>query len=92
MGVGNSCFIGDAAVDGDEQCYLIGKGAIDGGDMQSVALGEAVGLVEFDGCSEGLEEMVAQGARGGAIDIVVAVDADGLALCDGLEDAFGGLV
>jgi len=85
---------GDAAVDGDDDFGALGGERAEGVGVEAVAFVESVWDVGGDvgvrdEVIEGVEE---DGGGGDAVNVVVAVDDDGLALASGVEEACGGAV
>ena len=72
---------GDAAIDGDHELYVaIGEHALEHFDLQTVAIDEAMRDDEVDVRAERAEDGLQQHDGGDAVDVVVAVDQDRLAI------------
>src|SRR5262249_12918025 len=83
----------DPAIHGDDQRLLaVGRGTQVGDRLvvEPVSLLDAVRDVAADVGAQGLEHVPQDGAGGNAVDVVVAVDDDRLALADGQGEAVGG--
>ena len=72
----------DAAVDRDDQLHAFGVQAIDRAGLQAVAVGQPFGNEMADVGAEQLERAPQNHRRGDAVDVVVAVDGDALAIGD----------
>ena len=85
----------DAGVDRDDESDSVCGGLGDAGGLHAVTLAEAMGDVVGDlggagGVGDALDGGLEQDGGGGAVDVVVAVDEDGLTGLDGAFDAGDG--
>jgi hypothetical protein len=82
---------GDATIDGDDELRALVGELGDGFGVEAVAFLDAVGDVELDRAAQEGDGVPENGSGGDAVNVVVAVDDDSLAIADGLGDALGGL-
>ena len=89
---GGFCFSegAHAGVDGDDEAHAVGIGGFKDAGLQAVALAEAMGDVKAGIAAEHFDGGLEQDDCGGAVDVVVAVEQDGLAGGDGVLEALDG--
>ena len=85
----------DAGVDGDDEADAGGGGETEDVGLHAVAFADSVGDVVGDlrgtiGWGDALDGGLEEDGGDGAVDVVVAVDEDGLGGCDGVLDAGDG--
>ena len=86
------CFVGggkgaDAGVHADDESHALRSGAGEHLGLHAVAVAQTVRDVIANAAAEDLDRGLEQDDRGGAIDVVIAVDEDGLVPGDRLLDA-----
>ena len=77
---------GRAGIDGDEQAHALLAELVDGGNMQAVALRQAVGDIIKAVRAQRAQRVDQDNGGGHAVDVVVAVNGDAFALCDGIAE------
>src|SRR3954469_17386480 len=82
---------GDPAVDGDDHLRALVTDLRDRFGIEPVPLVDAMGDVEAYGAAERFDGVPEDRGGGDAVDVVVAVDDDPLAIANRLRDALGGL-
>jgi hypothetical protein len=82
---------GDSTIDGDDHLDAEFGERAEGVGIEAVAFFEAVGDMEVRPSAEELEDAHEDGGAGDAVDIVIAIDADGASRGDGGEDAIDGV-
>ena len=80
----------NAGVHADDEAHAFSGGAGEHLGLHAVAVAETMGDVVAGGAAENLDGGFEQDNRGGAVDVIVAVDEDRLARRDGLLDARDG--
>ena len=79
-----------AGVDGDDEANAFGVGGLKHGRLQAVSFAQAMRHMKANHAAEHFDGGLEQHHGGSAVDVVVAVEQDGLLAGDGRFDAFYG--
>ncbi len=79
-----------AGVDGDDEADAVGVGGFEHARLHAVAVAQAMGNMKADDAAKHFDGGFEQDDGDGAVDVVVAVEEDGLARGDGAFEALDG--